>query len=323
MKPLLARALKRGDTIALVAPAGVLERERVERAIARLNEMEFRVKTYGDIYRSHGYLAGDDTTRAEELMEAFADEEVAAVFPVRGGTGVTRLLDMLDYSEIRRHPKILAGFSDITALHQAVQSQTGLITFHSPHPMDGLGMPDGLSDLSARTFWRAVLAESYTDSADGSYVVPLNSDERNHLVTFAPGKATGRLVGGNLALVCSVLGTPYELPTSGAILLLEDVAEQPYRIDRFLSQLRLAGKLDVLSGVILGQFTNCVAAAGKASLSLEEIFQDYFAGLAIPVLQNFPTGHTTDNVTLPLGVEVELDADEKTVAVLECPVRLR
>lgn len=322
MKPIFARALESGDAIALVAPAGVPDRTRIELAISRLKERGFRVKLYGDVYRRRGYLAGDDATRAAELMAAFADPEVAAVFPARGGTGVTRILDLLDYGVIRKQPKILTGFSDITALHLAVQRQTGLVTFHSPHPMDGLGMPEGLSDLSARTFWRAVLAESYAGSGQSCWDVLLADSERQHLSTLCSGVAQGRLVGGNLALVCSVLGTPYEIDTASNILLLEDVGEQPYRIDRLLSQLRLAGKLDVLNGVVLGQFTDCVAEPDKPSLTVDEIFADYFSDLGIPVLQNFPTGHTPDNVTLPLGVMVELDAGNKRLTILENPVRL-
>ncbi len=322
MKNIFPQALKLGDTIALVAPAGVLDHTRVELAVSRLEERGFRIKVYGDIYRSRGYLAGDDATRAAELMEAFCDPEVAAVVPARGGTGVTRILDLLDYGLIRRHPKILTGFSDITALHLAIQSQTGLVTFHSPNPMDGLGRPEGFTDLSARTFWRAVLAESYQDSRRETYEVLTEESEREKLSSLVGGVARGRLVGGNLALICSLQGTPYEIHATGNILLLEDTGEQPYRIDRFLSQLRLAGKLDVLSGVVLGQFTDCVSPPEKPSLTLAEIFADYLCNLGIPVLQNFPTGHAPDNVTLPLGVEVELDADNKRLTVLERPVSL-
>ncbi len=322
MKPIFPRALESGDTIALIAPASVPDQARVERAVGRLEERGFQVKRFGDIYRRRGYLAGDDGTRAAELMAAFADPEVAAIFPARGGTGVTRLLDQLDYAVIRKHPKILAGFSDITALHLAVQSQTGLVTFHSPHPMDGLGMPDGFTDLSARTFWRTLLAESYAEAGSAPWEVLADDAEREGLSTLCPGAAEGRLVGGNLALVCSVLGTPYEIETAGNILLLEDVGERPYRIDRFLSQLRLAGKLDVLNGVVLGQFTDCTAEPDKPSLTMDEVFADYFSDLGIPVLENFPTGHTPDNATLPLGSLVELDADNRRLTILENPVRL-
>ncbi len=318
MQPIYPKALRSGDTIALVAPASPVKRRRIELAIKRLEAMGFHIKLYGDLYRKHGYLAGDDTTRAEELMAAFVDPEVSAIFPARGGTGVTRLLDLLDYNVIRRHPKIVAGFSDITALHLALQSQTGLVTFHSPHPMDGIGVPDGLSDLSERTYWRALMAEEY--GHERGYEIPLTDQERESIDTMFPGKATGRIVGGNLALVVALMGTPYEIDTNDNILLLEDINEQPYRIDRCLSQLKLAGKLDTLAGVLLGQFTNCEAQPDDKSLTLDELFQGYFGELDIPVLQNFPTGHCRDNATLPLNVEVEMDADAKKVKVLENPV---
>ncbi|MCA9230596.1 MAG: LD-carboxypeptidase [Planctomycetales bacterium] len=320
MEPLFPRSLRRGDTIALVVPASPVKRERIELAIQRLEEMGFRIKQYGDLYRKLGYLAGDDVTRAEELMAAFADPEVSAVFPARGGTGITRILDMLDYEVIRQNPKIFAGFSDNTALHLALQSQTGLVTIHSPHPMDGMGAPQGLSDLSARTFWRALLEEEYDSWSGGGYVVPLSNQERELVATVFPGVARGRLVGGNLALIGALMGTPYEIETMGNILLLEDVEERPYRIDRFLSQLKLAGKLEGLAGILLGQFTDCQPVEGKSSLTLDEIFHGYFHDLNIPVVQNFPTGHSRDNATLPLNVQVELDADSRTLRILENPV---
>jgi len=318
MERISPRALRKGDTIALVAPASPVKRERIELAISRFEALGFRVKLYGDLYRKHGYLAGDDTTRAEELMAPFADPEVTAVFPARGGTGVTRLLDLLDYDTIRENPKIVAGFSDITALHLALQSQAGLVTFHSPHPSDGIGAADGLNDLSARTYWRALLEDEYRD--ESGYEVPLTDQERDSIVTLFRGTARGRIVGGNLALIAAVMGTPYEIATAGNILLLEDINEQPYRIDRFLSQLKLAGKLDEAAGVLLGQFTKCDPPQGDASLTLDEIFAGYLGPLGIPVLQNFPIGHSRDNATLPLNVEVELDADNCRVKILENPV---
>lgn len=320
MKQLFPAALKQGDTIALVVPASPVKRNRIERAIERYEALGYRIKTYGDIYRQYGYLAGDDATRAAELMAAFADPEVTAVFPARGGTGLLRVLDLLDYKVIRQNPKIVAGFSDITALHLALHSQTGLVTFHSPHPMDGLGRNQGLSELTARTYWRALRAEENRDA--GGYEIPLTDAERDTIVTRNPGVARGRLVGGNLALIVALLGTPYEINTAGNVLLLEDIGEQPYRIDRYLTQLKLAGKLDKLAGVVLGQFTDCEPAVNAPSLMLPEIFETYLGNLGIPVLENYPTGHTRDNATLPLNVEVELNADTRILTILQNPVVL-
>lgn len=322
MKPLIPKALRRGDTIALVAPAGPVDPSKIERAIAAYEQWGFRIKTYRDIHATHGYLAGDDLSRATELMQAFADPEVSAVFPARGGTGVTRLLDRLDYELIRNNPKLLAGFSDITALHLAVYSQTGLVTFHSPHPMDGPGHPEGFTELTQRTYWRCLLADEYNSSGDQSWQLPLTKAEADRIVTKHPGTARGLLTGGNLALICSLLGTPYEINTDNNILLIEDIGEEPYRVDRLLCQLKLAGKLEALSGLIVGQFTDCQPEKEKPSLSLEDIFVEYLGELSIPIVENFPTGHARDNATLPLGVEVELDADAKALTILQNPVHI-
>jgi len=318
-------ALQPGDTIAFVAPAGRLDRERMELARQRLEEMGFRVRVPDDLYRARGYLAGTDEARAAELMAAFADPKVKAIFPGTGNFGTTRMLDRLDYDVIRRNPKIFIGFSDITGLHLAIQKKTGLVTFHSPNPMWGLGSDGNLKPFSAEYFWRALLAERYF-AAGGQrlptgYAFTLQVD-MPPMRALAPGVARGRLTGGNLSLICALLGTPYEIETAGCVLFIEDVGERPYRIDRYLSQLRLAGKLDHVSAVLLGQFTDCAPKNDEQSLSLDEVLDDYFAHLGVPVLANFPAGHAANNATLPLGVLVEVDADRPQVRVLEDPVRL-
>lgn len=324
MRAVFPPALKPGDTIAIVMPAGKVDPERIERARRRLVQAGFAVRLPADLTRGHGYLAGADQVRAAELMAALADDGVQAVFPARGGYGVTRILPLLDYDQIRAHPKILTGFSDITALHLAVQKKTGLVTFHSPNPMDGLGLPDGLDSVSARTFWRALGAQHYPRPGGpgrrAGYVMPLGEAERAALGTLGPGVGRGRLTGGNLSLVCALLGTPFEMESRGRVLFLEEVDERPYRIDRFFCQLRLAGKLDGLAGVLLGHFTRCEPQPDEASLSLDQVLRDYVADLGVPVITGFPTGHHRTNVTLPLGAMVELDADRRRLTVLEDPV---
>lgn len=321
MQRLFPLALRPGDTLALVAPASPVEPEPVERAIKRLEQRGFRIKTYGDLYRKYGYLAGEDSVRAEEMMAAWADPEVAAVLPVRGGNGVPRILDLLDYDLIRKNPKVFVGFSDNTALHLALQNRSGLVTFHGPHPKDGIGATDGFSELAEATWSRALLADNYAAGEEGfTIAVPDAAQEAIQMLSSGVGR--GRLTGGNLALVCAMMGTPYEIETQGSILLLEDIAEVPYRVDRMLCQLKLAGKLQQLAGAVLGQFTDCDPPGDSASLSLQEVFEHYFGSLGIPVIQNYPSGHCRDNATLPLNVEVELDAERCTITLLENPVAL-
>jgi len=323
--PVFPPPLRPGDTIAVVAPASDLNRERVERAVGRLEAMGFRVKWASDIYRKRGYLAGTDERRADELMAAFRDPEVKAIFPGTGGYGTTRMIDRLDYETIRRHPKILHGFSDVTGLHLAIQKKTGLVTFHGPNLMYGLGSEGNLTSFSAEYLWRALLERNYFDSQGRpvspgySYTAP---DDVTPMITISPGVARGRLIGGNLSLISPLIGSEFEIETQGRILFIEDVGEKPYRIDRYLSHLRLAGKLDDVAGVVLGIFRNCEPEDPEDSLSLEQVFRDYFEDLGVPVILNFPIGHFKYNATLPVGVLAELDADRRRLTLLENPVQL-
>lgn len=320
---LRAPALRPGDTVAVVAPAGPLDRSRIERARTRLQQMDLKLRIPPNLYRRRGYLAGDDAERAEEFMAAWRDPAVKAILPGAGGYGCTRMLDQLDYEFIRTHPKILLGYSDITALHLAIQRKTGLITFHGPLLGYGLGSPENLTIFSADSLWRTLLAESYFDPTgepfEPGYTYDIPSTAGT-LHVLASGTARGRLTGGNLSLISALMGTPYEIETDGRILFIEDVNEDPYRIDRYLSQLRLAGKLDHVSGVILGIFNGCGSGKAADGLTIDEVFRDYFTDLGVPVITNFPAGHTRQNATLPLNALVEIDAAAREVRVLENPV---
>jgi muramoyltetrapeptide carboxypeptidase len=328
-KPIKPAPIQPGDTIMFIAPAGELNQERMTLARQRLEGMGFVIRQPDDLFRQHGYLAGPDEVRAAEIMAAFEDPDVDAIFPGTGGYGTTRILDALDYRTIRRNPKVLIGFSDITGLHLAIGRRAGLVTFHTPNPQYGLGSKDGLSDFSATYFWRALLKSSYYDE-DGNRLAPGWTygfpDEVPAPKTLATGKARGRLVGGNFSLIAATMGTPYEIQTRGKILFLEDVGEAPYRIDRYLSTLRLAGKLDHVKGVILCKFTRTQKAEDHPSeFSVDDVFRQYFADLGVPVIYNFPVGHYKFNATLPIGARVELEATEDgcRVTVLENPVKLR
>jgi muramoyltetrapeptide carboxypeptidase len=337
-----------------VAPAKYLSRERVALAKTRLEAMGFKVRLPDRLFRKQGFLAGSDNLRASELMAAFADPEVKAIFPGTGGYGTTRIVDKLDYKAIRRNPKIFVGFSDITALHIAISQRTGLVTFHSPNPEFGLGTERNLSSYAAKWFWRALLAKSYGDSilspeqagSSPTLAGPGASDSQRHgyiietrprddsepdaaifqgvprPVMLVGGKGRGRLIGGNLSVLHALMGTPYEIQTEGKILFLEDVGEAPYRVDRMLSTLRLARKFDKVNGVILGAFTaRDEEAAWDDDASIDDVLRDYFAELRVPVLAHFPVGHVRYNATLPVGALAELDADAQTLRLLEDPVR--
>jgi len=300
-----------------VAPAGELDKQRIQLAAKRLNKLGFRTIIPETLFRRRGYLAGTDEQRAAELMEAFINPEVDAIFPGTGGYGVTRMLDLLDWGTISKHPKIVIGFSDITALHLALSKKVNWVTFHSPNPQWGLGSQSNLSAHSAKYFWRNLLASQNRGQVGFAYDQPAATGP---LKTVASGTARGRLTGGNLSLVAALIGTPYEIHTRGKVLFLEEVHEAPYRVDRMLRQMRMAGKLDAPAGVILGQFSDGEPDEEEPSLSMEEVFADYFADAKYPVVANFAAGHAKQNATLPLGALAEVDADNHSVRVLENPV---
>jgi muramoyltetrapeptide carboxypeptidase len=326
-------ALAPGDTIVFVAPAKYLDKERVGLAKRRLEEMGFKVRLPDNLFRKHGFLGGTDDERAAEINAAFADPDVDAIFPGTGGYGTTRIVDKLDYDLIRRNPKILVGFSDITGLHIAINQRTGLVTFHSPNPEWGLGVEKNLSPFAAKWFWRALLKEN-VEAGDG-YIINTRPTANGKSgedsifdgvpkpITLVKGTARGRLIGGNLSVLHALMGTPYEIHTDGRILFLEDVGEAPYRVDRMLSTLRLAGKFDRAAGIILGQFTAREDEEDwDDDASIDDVLRDYFADRNFPVLAHFPVGHVRYNATLPIGARAELDATKQTLRLLEIPVRL-
>lgn len=337
--PVYPPALRSGDTIAIVSPAGPPEPERLEVAARRLESLGFKVRLPKLPSRlPMDYLADTDAARADAVMSAFCDCEVDAIFTSTGGYGVTRILDRLDYRAIRNHPKILTGFSDITALHFAIHQRTGLVTFHSPNPTWGLGSDQGMSEFSQRWFWRAIRGSQSLDSDRSvpgyTLVPPWQRESRDPAITTLQpnavpkplsdstrGIACGKLIGGNLTLIASLMGTPFEPDFRDAIVFMEDIGEAPYRIDRMLSTLRLAGKLDQANGFILGRFTRRDSEDTKdEKTTIDEVLEDYFASRRVPIIRDFPVGHVVDNLTLPFGVPCKLDADTTTLTILHEPV---
>ena len=311
-------ALLVGDTIAFCAPSGFLDSVRMSLAKTRLEEKGFYIIQEDFIYRRWGYLAGTDAQRASELMSYFKDKSVRAIFPGTGGYGSTRILSMLDYDIIKSNPKIFIGFSDITALHIAFNQLANLITFHTPNPMYGLGSKKGLDPISELYFWSLLM------NSDDNYEIPFDLyGDSLKVQTMVPGIASGKLVGGNLSLICSTMGSVYEAKTMGSILFIEDVGEAPYRIDRYLSELKLAGKLDLVNGIIIGRFSRRETEAPDRStdFQMHQVFQQYFSKMKVPVIFNFPSGHGSINVSLPLGCIVEINTDDETFKVLESPIK--
>lgn len=316
-KPLVwPKRLSPGDTVMLVAPAGPPKRDEVMRFKERMEQRGYRVKMRDDLFDVEGYLAGSDRRRADELMEAFADPEVDAVLAVRGGYGCMRMLDLVDFEKIKASPKILLGFSDITALHAAM-NKAGVVSFHGPGPASGLGSEKGPTDFTAKYVLRAI--EASPESPAGPYAIDV-PENVSKVDSFGRGKAKGRLVGGNLSLISALEGTPYAVDTQDAILMIEDVNEAPYRIDRMLQQLKLAGKLDQIKGAVLGKFTEDFVREDKLTddkrFDASGVLRQYFEELGVPVLVNYPIGHHRQNCTVPLGGEVEIDAEAKTLKIL-------
>ncbi|MBT5225113.1 MAG: LD-carboxypeptidase [Candidatus Marinimicrobia bacterium] len=311
--------LSPGDTILFVAPSGYLKKERMALAKKRLEERGYITIQSDDIFRQHGYLGGTDKRRVDEFMVGWTNPHVKAIFPGTGGYGTTRILDQLDYNIIKANPKILVGFSDITGLHLAINKMTGLTTFHTPSPMYGLGSAKNLSPISNHYFWQAI----EKDNPNGYTIDPKDFELEDSIITLHGGKGKGELIGGNLSLINTLMGTPYEIETKGRILFIEDVGEAPYRIDRYFSQLKMAGKFDHLEGVIIGKLTRRPTEPpdDENSFTMMEVLEQYFSKLGVPVLANFPIGHYKHNISLPIGIMAEIDADKQLIHILENPTQ--
>lgn len=312
--PLLRpRRLREGDTVALVNPSGAVhEHDAYEQAHAAMRALGLKTREAPNLRARYGHMAGTPQQRADDLHAMFADDSVAGILPVTGGSGANRVLPLLDWALIARHPKLLGGFSDTTALLNAVTRHTGLVSFHSP-----LGR-SSWNAFSTRHF-RAVAmdAEAATLRAPDPALEGTAGDD-GRLRTLRGGLARGRLVGGNLAVLASLAGTPHFPDCRGAILCLEDVNEYLYRVDRMFTTLALGGHLAALAGVVLGGFTNCRPSEGSyGTLTLDEIAEDHLGALGVPVLRGAAFGHIARKWTLPLGLPAELDADAGTLRLLE------
>ena len=291
-----------GARVALVAPGGPLnDEDDARRAEANVRSFEWQPVRGMHALARDGYLAGRDGDRLADLNAAFTDESVDAVWCLRGGYGAMRLLDNVDYAALRRRPKPIIGFSDVTALHAAIGTRCEVVSFHGPTARAEL------TSFSRASLDRAIRGEDSCGVAAGAR-------------TLHEGRARGRLVGGNLALLSALGGTPYEPDYSEAILVLEDVNEALYRIDRMLTQLRLAGRLAQCRGIVFGQFTDIPNASSQTAVgarTLDDVLGDIVDVVQIPAIAGAPLGHVPDQWTIPLGAMAELDADSRTLRILE------
>lgn len=312
------RALRAGDMVGVIAPGtAVPDPERLALVEPTLKFFGLRARMGKYVARGSGHVTRTVSERVDDLHAMFRDPEIKAVFCVRGGYGSMQLLDKLDYDLIRRNPKVFIGYSDITALHLAINRHAGLTTFHGPIVLSSF------TDYTQRNFRQALFdtkpAGKLTNPAESNPLRP-----EHPLRTIRAGTATGQLVGGNLSLVTALMGTPYEIETRGRILFIEDVGEEPYRIDRMLTQLRLAGKLDEAAGIVFGECSECAPNDYKPSFAwdstLGEVIDQILGSTRAPVLSGLTIGHTADQLTLPLGVTATLNADEKTLELKEAGV---
>jgi muramoyltetrapeptide carboxypeptidase len=299
------RRLQVGDTIGLINPAAFNYEKEVQPFFKVIEKLGLKVKLGEHFYDRYGYLAGKDAHRAADVNAAFADREVQAIFTGMGGWGCNRILPLLDYNTIRNNPKIIMGFSDITALLLAIHAKTNMITFHGPL---------GVSSWSPFTidYVKQVLF-------DGESVTMQNTSTMK-VETIRDGKARGKLIGGNLSVIAATIGSAYLPEWENSILFVEEVGEEVYRIDRMLTQLKLAGILDRISGFIFGQCTKCDAEKPQESLTLSQVLSDRIRPLRIPAWYGSMVGHIQDKFTLPIGSEVEIDANSGTIRLLESAV---
>ena len=305
--------LRRGDTVGLVEPAGFTD-DTFDLAVVKqtIEAMGLIPKTAPHVAARYGYLAGKDRDRAADINAMYADKDVRAVFAIRGGWGSARVLPYLDWRLIRANPKLLIGFSDITALHMAFAARAGFTTIHGP------GAASAWTEFSWDAF-RSLVFEAQTPL----FSSPEGAEDRlvqraGRIRTFWPGKATGRLLGGNLTVLTALMGTPYLPSFDGAILFLEDTNEAEYRIDRMLTQLALGGVLRRVAGVVFGQCTECRAdGPSYGGFTLSEVLSQHLEPLGIPSFQGAPIGHVPNQVSIPVGARAEIDAAAGTIRILD------
>ncbi len=302
-------ALKTGDTIAISSPAGaVWEIEQVVKFKSIIETLGLKVKLGQTLKEKFGYFSGSDELRAKELNDFFSDKEVKGIFCMKGGWGCARILDKLDYELIKNNPKVIMGFSDITSLLIAINSKTGLVTFHGP-----VGN-SGWNDFSVDYIKRVLMKKEFV-----TYSYPEKDEDKPYSIN--QGKAKGILVGGNLTVLSGIIGSQYLPDWKNKILFLEEAKEEPYSIDRMLTQLKLAGVLNNISGFVFGKCVKCDAEEPKKAFLLKEVLEQHIKPLGIPAFYGAMIGHIENKYTIPIGIEAEIDAQNYSIKLLEQAVQ--
>jgi muramoyltetrapeptide carboxypeptidase len=304
--------LRKGNIIGLVAPASTpSSEETIEKGAAYLEQLGYRIRFGKHIRKTHGYCAGTDEERAADFNTMVCDKDVKAIFTIRGGYGTPRILRLIDYRSLKQHPKIIVGYSDITALQLAIFRKIGLVTLSGP--MTGVEMWKGIDPYTEENFWRLLTSTKK--------IGVLKNPAEEPLKILKHGKAHGRFLGGNFSLLACLIGTPFLPDLRGSILVLEDVEEAPHRIDRMLAQLFNAGILHRLAGLVFGKFTDCNPSDPKEPyLTIDQVLEEYSAKINCPVISNFQYGHIQRKLTIPIGLQITLDTIQNHIAVMESAV---
>ena len=307
------KKLKRGELIGIISPASAPDNSSiVENGVKYIESLGYRTILGKNVGKVRGYLAGTDEQRIEDIHQMFSDKKVKAVFCLRGGYGAFRLLDKIDYKLIRNNPKIFVGFSEITTLQMAFLEKANLITFAGPMVVSNFSKE--ISDYTEENFWRLLTSKNKPDNIIFS--------EHKIIYDKKYDKTSGRLIGGNLAVFTSMIGSGYLPSFKNDILLLEEINEPPYKIDRMLNKLRFNKVFNKLNGIILGNFIDCEEPdKKKTSLTIDEVFRDYLGELKFPVIRSFPHGHTKNILTLPIGTNIKLNLREGRMEFLESVIR--
>ena len=306
--------LKPGSIVGIVSPASAtFLREELDIVIDVVRGLGMVPKLAPHILDRYGYLGGKDKDRAADINQFFADPKVIAILPMRGGWGCSRILPYLDYQLIRKNPKIIVGFSDITALILGINAKTNLVTFHGPNGLTSWRTKQTDSFRRVLESAETVTFQNLKDDGDENRLMQLKYRQK----TITPGRAQGKLIGGNLSVFSGIVGSPYMPDLNGAILFLEEINENIYRIDRLMTHLKIAGVFNKLAGFIFGQCKGCSPDADYGSLTLEEVVLDHIKPLVIPSWYGAMIGHIEPIVTLPIGLDVEIDATAGTIRMLE------